>query len=43
MGIDKMNIFQIIANEEKSPLQIILSSLETQKAVFLKSQGFKKS
>lgn len=42
VGIGETNIFQIIANEEKSPLQAILSSLETQKAIILASQGFKK-
>lgn len=42
VGIGDTNIFQIIADEEKRPLQAMLSSLETQKAIFLASQGFKK-
>lgn len=38
--IDERNIFKMISEEEKSPLQVMLSSLETQKANFLASQGF---
>src|SRR5699024_5575086 len=41
-GIGETNIFQIIADQEKRPLQAMLSSLDTQKAIFLASQGFKK-
>ncbi|MBG9983238.1 hypothetical protein HZY86_09225 [Aerococcaceae bacterium DSM 111020] len=40
--IEDTNIFQLITDEEKSSLQVMLSSLETQKASFLSSQGFKK-
>lgn len=36
------NIFQIIADKENSPLQMMFSSLETHKAKFLESQGFTK-
>ena len=42
VGIGDTNIFQIIADEEKSPLQAMVSSHETQKAIYLASQGFKK-
>lgn len=35
--------FRKIADEEKSPLQVMISSLETQKTTFLASQGFKKA
>ena len=42
VGIGDANISQIIADEEKSPLQTMVSSLETQKAMFLASQGFTK-
>lgn len=39
-GIGETNIFQIISDGEKSPLQAMLSSLETQKVILLASQGF---
>ena len=42
VAISDPTVFQIIADEEKSPLQVMLSSLETQKITFLASQGFKK-
>lgn len=38
--MDETNIFQIISDEEKSPLQAILSSSETKKGIFLASHGF---
>lgn len=41
--ISEANLFQKIADEEKSPLQVMISSLETQKTTFLTSQGFKKA
>lgn len=34
--------FQVIADREKSPLQVMLSSNEVQKALFLEERGFKK-
>ena len=36
------SIFQMIADEKKCPLQAMIASSETQKANFLKGQGFKK-